>query len=295
MRIESYNRMLECTQPLVMGIINLTPDSFFSGSRSSKSQAVDVAGSMLGDGASIIDLGAMSTRPGAIEIDIQEELDRLIPSLEVVRKAFPDAFISVDTYRPQVALHAFGQGADMINDISGGTFDPNMFPTIAATGMAYVIMHTPARPQTMQENPVYENVVAEVKEFFQSQIRHLEQLHVNRIIVDPGFGFGKTLQHNYQLLGGLPVFKQLGFPVMAGISRKSMIYRALGITAAESLNGTSILNTIALLNGADLLRVHDVKQAVQAVQLICEYKEQNPAQDKRFDEVRVSLPPSKTG
>ncbi|MDZ4205546.1 MAG: dihydropteroate synthase [Bacteroidales bacterium] len=283
-KIESHKRTLESAQPLVMGIINLTPDSFFEGSRFSGQQVVDMAGKMLQDGATIIDLGAMSTRPGAEEISLQEELDRLIPPLDMVRTAFSEAFLSIDTYRSAVALLAYEHDADMINDISGGTFDMQMFDMMAETGLSYVLMHTSGRPHTMQLNPEYQDVIAIINVFFNMQIRRLHQLGVHNIVVDPGFGFGKTLAHNFQLLNGLHTFKEHGCPVMVGLSRKSMISKLLGINTSEALNGTSILNTIALLNAVDILRVHDVSEALQAVRLVAALGEHNPGKYGRHNE-----------
>lgn len=256
-----------------MGIINLTPDSFYHGSRYTAERAVEVSARMLAEGATILDLGPMSTRPGAVEISESEEMHRLIPSLQNLRKAFPDAFISVDTYRSAVAAEALLGGADMINDISGGTFDEAMMKTVAAHDAAYVIMHTQGKPSVMQQKPVYKNIEEEVFDFLRKQAKLASEAGITSIAIDPGFGFGKTLEHNYTLLSALRTFTSLGYPLLVGFSRKSMISKPLGITARESLNGTTVLNTIALMNGADILRVHDVKEAVEAKRLL-EYYQQ---------------------
>lgn len=265
-----------------MGILNLTPDSFYQGSRiQSTTQAVDTAGQMIEAGADILDLGAMSTRPGAPEIDATDETNRLAPSLEAVRKAFPDAFISVDTYRAKIAHQAVRNGADMINDISGGEFDEEMFDTLAALKVPYVLMHTGGKPSSMQINPTYEEVVSDIAAFFNKNLTRLKSLGVSQVILDPGFGFGKTIEHNYRLLAGLQHFRQFQHPVMVGLSRKSMINKVLNINPEDALNGTSVLHTIALLNGADILRVHDVQAAVECKRLVHTYREMGfAARDK---------------
>jgi dihydropteroate synthase len=260
--------------PAVMGIINLTPDSFFDGGRNIKPEkAIAKAEEMLITGADILDMGAMSTRPFAPEIPLDDEWARLEKSLVAIRKMFPDAVISVDTYRSEIARRSVAAGADMINDISGGQFDEKMFETIADLKVPYILMHIKDKPQNMQQNPNYINVVNEVDQFFDNQIEKLKSKWEDaKIILDPGFGFGKTIDHNYFLLGNLIRFKRHGFPVLAGISRKSMIWRTLDITPVEALNGTSALNMLALTNGADVLRVHDVKEAVEVVRLFAAYR-----------------------
>ncbi len=263
-----------------MGVINLTPDSFFSGSRfPSVRGALEQAGQLLAAGAGILDLGAMSTRPGSHEISAEEELERLLPALKAIRKAYPGAFISVDTYRAVVAEQAVTAGADMINDISGGSFDATMFETVARLKAPYVLMHTGGKPATMQENPVYGDVVEEVRSFFINIINELRKNGATQIVVDPGFGFGKTIEHNYRLLAGLHAFHGLGQGLMAGISRKSMINKILNIAPTEALNGSTVLNTIALLNGADILRVHDVSEAVECERLVSFYKNLKPSEN----------------
>ena len=274
MLLISKERRIDTQSPVIMGVINLSQESFYEGSRfSSVQKAVDIAGAMLNDGAGILDLGAMSTRPGSEEISPKQELERLIPALTAIRSAFGSAFISADTYRASIAIEAIANGADMVNDISGGTFDPEMYETIGRLQVPYVLMHTGGKPANMQENPVYSDVVEEVALFFSSKIEALHKQNVRQIILDPGFGFGKTLEHNFRLLAGIHIFGDLGFPVLAGMSRKSMINKVLGTKPIEALNGTTILNTIALLNGADILRVHDVKEACECKKLIEAYRE----------------------
>lgn len=259
--------------PVIMGVINLTPDSFYSGSRSpSVQESVDKAGEMIEEGAGILDIGAMSTRPGSEEITAEEELKRLVPPMLAIRKNFRDVFLSVDTYRAKIAEEVIEMGADMINDISGGTFDALMFDTIARLNVPYVLMHTAGKPNTMQENPVYKDVLAEVKTFFTTKLQNLNQKGITQVILDPGFGFGKTIDHNYRLLAGLKLFAELKHPLLVGISRKSMINEVLRTSPSNALNGTTVLNTIALMNGADILRVHDVKEAVECRQLVSAYK-----------------------
>lgn len=273
---------LDLSIPALMGIINLTPDSFYSGSRFQRTNEVlGRAEEMIGQGCAILDIGAVSTRPLAAQINPEAEWERLKDVLPAVRKAFPEIILSVDTYWSETARRAAGEGVDMINDISGGQFDPIMFETVSRLNVAYVLMHIQGTPQTMQINPHYENVVNEVSEYFLERIKLLKENGFrNPLILDPGFGFGKTLEHNYQLLGNLFRFKESGYPVMVGISRKSMIYRVLGITPEEALNGTTALHTVALLNGADILRVHDVREARQVIELITFYKKINPPTDQ---------------
>ena len=229
---------------------------------------LDIVEEMNTGGAYIIDIGAVSTRPGAVEVSGEEEKRRFLPVLKEIRKSFPEIIISVDTFRADIARMAAIEGADMINDISGGTFDEKMIPEIARLQIPYVIMHIRGTPATMQVNPVYQDVLTEVKDFLTGQAKKLESLGDNKIILDPGFGFGKTVEHNYRLLSGLNELVDTGYPVLAGLSRKSMINKVLKTTPAEALNGTSMLNTVALMKGASILRVHDVAEAVQAVKLV---------------------------
>lgn len=262
-------RVLNLDSPVVMGILNVTTDSFFDGGKylSIDNQLRRVE-QMLDDGAAIIDIGAISTRPGAKEISRAGELERLLPSVKAVRRHFPDCYISVDTYRPLIARAMVENGADIINDIFGGRFTDDMFESVAGLKVPYILMHMKGTPETMQDNPVYSDVVAEITYFFEQQIARCREEGISQVIIDPGFGFGKTVEHNFTLLSRLDTFRSLGVPVLAGLSRKSMINKALHVSSREALNGTTVLNTVALLKGADILRVHDVKEAVEAVKLV---------------------------
>lgn len=262
-------RLLVVDKPLVMGIINTTPDSFYAGSRvSGETQLLQQAEQMLKDGAAILDIGGQSTRPGSARIGAEEELQRVIGAISAIHRRFPEAYISVDTYWSVVAKEAVAAGACIVNDISAGLFDSNMLSTVAQLNAPYICMHIKGTPETMQENPVYENLVREVLDFFIERIRLCRQAGVKDIIVDPGFGFGKTIRHNFELLRQLSLLQVLELPLMVGLSRKSTVWKTLGITADEALNGTTVLHTIALLNGTHILRVHDVKEAVEAVKLV---------------------------
>ncbi|MBS4056594.1 MAG: dihydropteroate synthase [Bacteroidales bacterium] len=255
--------------PLVMGILNLTPDSFFDGGRhSGKAEMLQQVSSMLSDGADLIDIGAMSTRPGASEVSEQEELDRLLPALEILCSHFPEVLFSIDTYRSGVAMACIKGGAGMINDISGGTFDPAMAEFIGQQNIPFVLMHIHGQPRTMQENPMGDQVTAHVIEFLRKQLAVFIQAGASQLFVDPGFGFGKSLGANYVLLSEMHRLRALGFPILVGLSRKSMIYKLLEITPEEALNGTSVLHSLALMQGASILRVHDVKEAVQTIHLL---------------------------
>lgn len=255
--------------PLIMGILNITPDSFYDGGRYSEiDKAVIRAEQLLADGAHIIDIGAVSTRPGSKAITSSEELIKLIPVLDIIRTKFPSAIISIDTYHAQVAEKVIDHGADIINDISGGTFDPGMIPLIGKQEVGYVIMHIQGTPENMQVNPTYFDVVEEVRNFLVDQANKVEREGNPNVIIDPGFGFGKTVEQNYRLLNNLDVFHSSSRPVMAGLSRKSMINKVLGVKPDEALNGTTVLNTVALIKGADILRVHDAREARQAVEIV---------------------------
>ena len=261
-------KLLYLDPPIVMGILNLTPDSFYDGGKyQSDKKILQQAEKMLNEEAEILDLGAMSSRPGATEISESEELHRLIPSIDLILKEFPSATLSVDTYRSEVAREAVAHGATIINDISGGTADEKMFETVGQLKVPYVLMHKKGSPKDMQKNPTYEDVTLEIFDFFSQQIQKLRSFDVRDIILDPGFGFGKTIDHNYELLQKTHVFQILEFPILVGISRKSMIYRLLDISAQEALNGTSVLHLVALQQGAKILRVHDVKEAKQTIKL----------------------------
>lgn len=261
-------RLLSLDQPQVMGILNVTPDSFFDGGQyDSVTSALEQTGRMLQEGASIIDIGGMSSRPGAGVITAQEEQDRVLPVIEAIRHAYPHTHVSIDTVHAATARAAVAAGAGMINDISAGKIDPAMYETVAQLGVPYCLMHMQGRPETMQERPAYDDVVQEVLDFFIAETEKLRALGIKDIILDPGFGFGKSLDHNYQLLKKMHVFRMLDMPVMAGISRKSMINKVLGTRPETALNGTTALHMVALQQGAALLRVHDVREAVQVVKL----------------------------
>jgi dihydropteroate synthase len=262
------NKKLSLSSPALMGILNVTPDSFYDGGNyMTEKKILRQAEKMLEEGAAILDLGGYSTRPGARHISGQEETARLIPAIKAVRKKFPGAMLSADTFRSSVAIKAVQEGADMVNDISGGTMDKKMFETVAQLNCGYVLTHLLGTPQTMQKNPRYADVVKEVKNFFMERITFLKKVGVAGIMIDPGFGFGKTLEHNYQLLNHLAAFQSFGLPILAGISRKSMINKVLGTLPRNALNGTTAVHMLALVNGANILRVHDVKEAKEAVKI----------------------------
>jgi dihydropteroate synthase len=266
-RLKGNLRFLD--EALIMGILNVTPDSFFDGGKFDAIEtAVQQATQMLNDGGALIDVGGYSSRPGATPVSEGDELQRVIPVIKALTAAFPEAIISIDTFRSTVAEAAVQAGAAIINDISGGNQDPKMFSTVAKLQVPYILMHMQGDPQTMQQAPEYGNVVREVHHFFSSKLNELRQLGVADVILDPGFGFGKTLAHNYQILNALDEFNLLGCPILAGVSRKSMINKVLGTKPENALNGTTVVNTMALQKGAQILRVHDVKEAVQAVKIV---------------------------
>lgn len=268
--INVRGNLIDLSVPRVMGIINVTPDSFFSGSRAeSEGEIIRKAAKMLEEGADFLDIGGWSSRPGAGEITPEEEMKRVINAVRAVSSEFPGAIISVDTYRSEIAERAILEyGAAIINDIAAGEADRLMFQTVARLKVPYIMMHMQGKPETMQVNPVYEDITSEIIRWFGERIARLKAMGVSDIIIDPGFGFGKNIRHNFELLKHLRDFSITGLPLLAGISRKSMIWKTLGITPEEALNGTTVLNTVALLAGADILRVHDVKEAVQAVKLV---------------------------
>jgi dihydropteroate synthase len=266
-------KLLVINQPIVMGIINTTPDSFYSESRSrSIDEILFRAEKMINDGAAILDIGGQSTRPKSNQISAEEEMERVLPAIEAINRQFPEQVISIDTFYSKVAREAIGVGASIINDVSAGTMDDELLSTVAELKVPYVLMHMLGKPQNMQQNPEYKNVTLEVFDYLNFKIAELVKMGIHDIIVDVGFGFGKTSTHNFQLLRELSYFNQLGKPVMVGLSRKATIYKTLAITAEDALNGTTVLHTIALLNGAVILRVHDVKEAIQAIKLFSEYK-----------------------
>ena len=253
----------------VMGILNLTSNSFYDGGKYNTPEKILIqTKKMIDEGANIIDIGAQSSRPGSDEISEDKELSKIIPSLIEIRKYFPNVLISVDTYRAKVAEESINNGADIINDISSGDLDKNMFSVIAKHKVPYIIMHMIGTPKNMQEKPTYNNVVEEIINYFQKKIETLHDFGIDNLIIDPGFGFGKTLEHNYEILDNLEKFKCLKYPILVGVSRKSMIYRLLDTDANQALNGTSVINTIALTKGTDILRVHDVKEAVECIKIV---------------------------
>lgn len=263
-------RLTEITSPQVMGIVNVTPDSFYAQSRKQTAQEItEQVDRMLAEGADMIDLGAYSSRPGAADVSPKEEMDRLARALDLIREHHPEAIVSVDTFRARVAWECVERyGVDIINDISGGELDPEMFETAAGLNVPYILMHMKGTPQNMQEAPHYDHLMSEMLQYFAERIDRLRLLGLNDIILDPGFGFAKTLAHNYQLMKHLGELHTLGLPLLVGISRKSMIYRLLDSTPQEALNGTTVLNTLALTQGASILRVHDVKAAREAVKIV---------------------------
>ncbi|MCS7153341.1 MAG: dihydropteroate synthase [Bacteroidia bacterium] len=262
-------RGLPLYPPRIVGIINVTPDSFSDGGEAYLPEAaLQRAAKLIEEGADILDIGAVSTRPGAPEVPLEEELRRLLPALRLIRKQFPEVPISIDTYRGEVARIAIEEGADLINDISGGAFDPELWKVVAHYRVPYILMHIKGTPQTMQHNPVYENLIQEVWEYFVQKLNALRALGVEDVIIDPGFGFGKTVEHNYALFRALPLFKRLGRPILIGISRKSMLWRPLKATPHTVLPAMSALHWEALRKGVCLLRVHDVAAARQLISLL---------------------------
>jgi len=262
-------RLLVLDRPLVMGIINTTPDSFYAGSRpATVDEALLKAEQMLEEGAAMLDLGGQSTRPGSIPIDARTEGERVLPFIEAIHRRFPETLISVDTFFAQVAREAVAAGASLVNDTSAGLLDPAMLSSVAGLKVPYVCMHMKGTPQNMQQDPQYDHVTTEVIGFFMERLRAIRQAGITDVIVDPGFGFGKTMQHNFQLMRELSALSILQKPVLCGISRKATIYRTLGVTAEQALNGTTVLQTLCLLQGASILRVHDVREAVESIRLL---------------------------
>lgn len=262
--------LLDLSQPRVMGILNVTPDSFYAGSRTqTEAEIVRRVKQIVSEGAAIIDIGAYSSRPNADNVSAKEEMERLRMGLKILFEIQPDAVVSVDTFRADVARMCVEEyGVAIINDIAAGEMDANMFHTVAALNVPYIMMHMQGTPQSMQQHPHYDNLLKEVFLYFARKVQQLRDLGVKDIILDPGFGFGKTMEHNYELLSHLEEFRIFELPLLVGVSRKSMIYRLLDITPQEALNGTTVLDTICLLKGADILRVHDVKEAVETVRIV---------------------------
>ncbi|MCD8236975.1 MAG: dihydropteroate synthase [Prevotellaceae bacterium] len=273
--INVKGQLIDLSEPQVMGILNVTPDSFFSGSRKqTETEIRERVAEIFNEGASMIDVGAYSSRPDADDISPEEEMSRLRRGLKIVREMYPEAVVSVDTFRADVARMCVEEyGADIINDISGGNMDSRMFSTVAELGVPYILMHMKGTPQTMQQSPQYDDLMKDILLYFAERVQQLRDLGQKDIIIDPGFGFAKTLNHNYELMQQLDKLGIFELPVFVGISRKSMIYRLLGGTPADALNGTTTLNTIALLKGASILRVHDVKECVEVVNIVKKMKE----------------------
>lgn len=267
-------RLLMIDKPIVMGILNITPDSFYKTSRIQQTDILlEKASAMIADGATILDIGGQSTRPGSDFLKAEEEMARVIPAILQVHKHFPDAIISVDTFWSAVAVEAVNAGASIINDISAGSIDPAMAKTVAGLNVPYILMHMKGNPQNMQHNPFYDNLLTEILDFFIYHVAKFRDAGVNDIIIDPGFGFGKTVTQNYLLLKNMEILKLPGCILMAGMSRKSMVTRTLETSAANALNGTTVLNTMALMHGATILRVHDVKEANESVKIFNAYTE----------------------
>ncbi|MEG1581050.1 MAG: dihydropteroate synthase [Bacteroidaceae bacterium] len=268
--INVKGHLMDFTKPQVMGILNVTPDSFFEGSRQQTEEDIATrTKQILHEGASIIDIGAYSSRPGANHVSPKEEMERLRQGLQIIKKIKDNAIVSVDTFRADIAKMCVEEyGVAIINDISGGELDKKMFQTVATLQVPYLLMHMKGTPQTMQCQPHYDDLMREIFLYFSQKIQQLHELGVNDLILDPGFGFAKTLEHNYELFSHLEEFKEFQLPLLVGISRKSMIYQCLGETAEEALNGTTVLNTLAIIKGANILRVHDVKACVEAIQIV---------------------------
>lgn len=272
--INCRGQLIDLSTPCVMGIINITPDSFFSKSRFNSQQAIlERVEQIVKEGGTMADVGAYSSRPGAANVSAAEEYARLLPSLELIRKRYPELILSLDTFRAEVAEKIVTEGlADIINDISGGEMDGAMFDTVSRLKVPYILMHMQGTPDTMQLNPVYKDVTADVSLWLSERVDKLRSMGVNDVIIDPGFGFGKTVEHNYSMLNNLDEFRLFQLPLLVGLSRKSMIYKVLGGDPEGALNGTTALNTVALLKGANILRVHDVKEAVECVKLVSELR-----------------------
>ncbi len=266
--------LIDFTVPIVMGIVNVTPDSFYDGGKMEDEKVLlSSVEKMINDGAGILDIGAVSTRPGAAVVSTKIELSRLLPAVQAIRNSFPDIPISIDTFRSWVAVRVIDEiGPVIVNDISGGSLDSKMFETIGKMRVPYILSHIQGTPKEMQENPQYDDIIKDISTYLSERVKRLTKFGVLDIIIDPGFGFGKTVDHNYDLLNRLDSFKVFQLPMLVGVSRKSMIWKALGNSPEEALNGTTVANTLALLGGADILRVHDVKEAVETVTIFSEIK-----------------------
>ena len=273
-KITIGNTEVDLTIPVVMGVVNVSPDSFYDGGKlTDEKTLLATVEKMVENGVSILDIGGVSTRPGSQLVSTKTELERLLPAVTAIRGNFPEIPISVDTFRSWVAVRVIDEiGPIMVNDISGGSLDTKMFETIGKLKVPYVLSHIQGTPGTMQDNPQYDDIIREISNYFADRVKRLTKFGVEDIIIDPGFGFGKNLDHNYELLNRLDSFKVFQLPVMVGLSRKSMIWKALEITPETALNGTTVANTLALMGGADILRVHDVKEAVEVIKIFCEIK-----------------------
>ena len=273
-KIHIGDHEIDFTIPIVMGIVNVTPDSFYDGGKMEDEKVLlSSVEKMVKNGVSILDVGGISTKPGALMVSTKTELERLLPAVGAIRKNFPEIPISIDTFRSWVAVRIIDEvGPILVNDISGGSLDSKMFETIGKLKVPYILSHIQGTPATMQDNPQYKDVIREISNYFSERVKKLTKFGVEDIIIDPGFGFGKNLDHNYELLNRLDAFKVFQLPVMVGLSRKSMIWKALETSPEEALNGTTIANTLALMGGADILRVHDVKEAIETVKIFCELK-----------------------
>ncbi|MEJ8819077.1 dihydropteroate synthase [Lacibacter sp. H407] len=260
-------RLLVLDKPVVMGILNITPDSFYSGSRVEQTDVLQKAGQMIDEGATILDIGGQSTRPGSDRLTAAEELNRVLPAIKSIKENYPSVFLSIDTYHATVAKETVAAGVDLVNDISAGDMDTNMLSTVASLNIPFIAMHMQGTPDTMQDKPTYDNIAKEVVDYFIQKTAACKAAGITDIIIDPGFGFGKTINHNFQLLKQMEVFHLFQLPVLAGLSRKSTIWKTLHVTPEEALNGTTVLNTLALTKGASILRVHDVREAVEAIKL----------------------------
>ncbi len=273
MTINCKGNLVDFTTPKVMGILNVTPDSFYDGGRNNSEKDILLhAEKMLKEGADFIDVGAYSSRPGAVDISEEEELKRLIPVIKMLLKEFPDVLLSIDTFRSEVARQAVENGAAIINDISGGNLDENMFKTVAELQVPYILMHMRGNPRNMKDLNEYDDLVKDILFYFSERIAEARKMGINDLIIDPGFGFSKNITQNFELLSKLELFRNLNLPILSGISRKSLIYKTLNTTPDEALNGTTVLNTVAVLNGAHILRVHDVKEAVECVKLTAQLR-----------------------
>ena len=272
--INCQGQLLLLNSPKVMGIINVTSNSFYKGFlEKSPDEILQVAEQMLAAGATILDVGGQTTKPGSLPLSAEEEAERILPVIRNIKKTFPQAIVSVDTFYATVAKLAVGEGAAIVNDVSGGNWDNNMLDTVAALGVPYICMHMQGTPETMQQNPFYDDLIDSLLTFFIERVALCRAKGIKDVIIDPGFGFGKTIAHNFEILNQLQKFEILNVPILAGLSRKSTIYKTLQVTPDDALNGTTVLNTIALLNGANLLRVHDVKEAVETVKLVKAYQQ----------------------